>query len=134
MANIMTALKAEIARIARREIRQVVVPLHKPVVATRHAVADLKRRVAALEKECKRLAALPSRMPQPVPKAEPAETSGWISGKGVRSLRQKLSPSPEVVRGRGFHSLARSTQHEGHRRQRQPAEAMEHGHADWEGA
>jgi hypothetical protein len=44
MANVITALKAEIARIARREIRQVVVPLHKPVVATRHAVADLKRR------------------------------------------------------------------------------------------
>ena len=134
MPNVITALKSEISRIARKEARQAVAPLRKPTTAARHVLADLKRRVAALEKECKRLAALPSRMPQPVPKAEPAETSGWISGKGVRSLRQKLSPSPEVVRGRGFHSLARSTQHEGHRRQRQPAEAMEHGHADWEGA
>ena len=96
MANIMTALKAEIARIARREIRQVVVPLHKPVVATRHAVADLKRRVADLEKENQRQAALLSNVPEPAPAEEPVKAKGWISGKGILSLRRKLGLSQEA--------------------------------------
>ena len=49
MANVITALKAEIARIARKEARQAVAPLRKPANTTRLTLADLKRRVAALE-------------------------------------------------------------------------------------
>ena len=96
MSNIITALKAEIARIARKEAKQAVAPLHKPTVGARHVLADLKRRVAALEKENKRMAALLSKIPQPEPKEEPAKAKGWISGKGVRSLRQKLGLSQDA--------------------------------------
>ena len=96
MSNIITALKAEIARIARKEAKQAVAPLHKPTAGARHVLADLKRRVAALEKENKRMAALLSKIPQPEPKEEPAKARNWISGKGVRSLRQKLGLSQEA--------------------------------------
>jgi DNA-binding transcriptional regulator YiaG len=93
MANIMSVLKSEISRIARKEARAATAPLRKPKGATRSTLADLKRRVAALEKENKRMAALLSKLPQPEPKVEPAKAKGWISGKGVRSLRQKLGLS-----------------------------------------
>ena len=96
MSNIITALKAEIARIARKETKQAVAPLHKPTTGARHVLADLKRRVAALEKENKRMAALLSKIPQPEPKEEPAKARNWISGKGVRSLRQKLGLSQDA--------------------------------------
>lgn len=96
MSNIITALKAEIARIARKEAKQAVAPLHKPTTGARHVLADLKRRVAALEKENKRMAALLSKIPQPEPLEEPAKARNWISGKGVRSLRQKLGLSQEA--------------------------------------
>lgn len=95
MPNVITTLKSEISRIARKEAKQAVAPLRKPTTDARHVLADLKRRVDALEKECKRLAALPSQMPQPVPEAEPAKARGWVSGKGIRSLRQKLGLSQE---------------------------------------
>ena len=96
MANVITALKAEIARIARKEARQAVAPLRKPANATRLTLADLKRRVAALEQENKQLAASLSKIPQPAPAEEPAKAKGWVSGKGVRSLRQKLGLSQEA--------------------------------------
>ena len=96
MANVITALKAEIARIARKEAKALTAPLRKPANATRLTLADLKRRVAALEQENKRMAVLLSKVPQPEPQEEPAKPKGWISGKGVRSLRQKLGLSQEA--------------------------------------
>ena len=96
MANVMTELKAEIVRLARKEVKAAIGPLRKPANATRLTLADLKRRVAALEQENKRLAALLSKVPQPEPLEEPAKVKGWISGKGVRSLRQKLGLSQDA--------------------------------------
>ena len=96
MSNVITALKAEISRIARREARQASAPLHKPATAARHALADLKRRVADLEKENQRLAALLSKVPEPAPAEEPVKAKGWISGKGILSLRRKLGLSQEA--------------------------------------
>ena len=96
MANVITELKAEIARIARKQAKQAVAPLRKPATGARHALADLKRRVAALEQDNKRLAALLSKVPQPAPAEEPAEAKGWISGKGILSMRRKLGLSQEA--------------------------------------
>ena len=96
MANIITALKAEIVRLARKEAKALTAPLRKPANTTRLTLADLKRRVAALEQENKQLAASLSKIPQPAPAEEPAKAKGWVSGKGVRSLRQKLGLSQEA--------------------------------------
>lgn len=95
MPNIANVLKDEIARIARKEAKQAGVPLQKSTAGARRTFADLKRRVAALEKECKRMAGLLAKVPQPDVQQEPAKTKGWISGKGIRSLRQKLGLSQE---------------------------------------
>ena len=96
MSNIVQVLKAEISRISRHEAKQAVAPFRKPTVAARYTFADLKRRVAALEKESKRVAALLAKLSQPEPVAAPAGPKNWISGKGVRSLRQKLGLSQEA--------------------------------------
>jgi len=96
MANIITALKAEIVRLARKEAKALTAPLRKPANTTRLTLADLKRRVAALEQENKRMAASLSKIPQPAPAEEPAKDKGWISGKGILSMRRKLGLSQET--------------------------------------
>jgi DNA-binding transcriptional regulator YiaG len=96
MPNIMTALKAEIVRLARKEVKAATDPIRKPANVTRLTLADLKRRVAALEKQLKQADARLAKIPQPVPEEAPAKAKGWISGKGVRSLRQKLGLSQEA--------------------------------------
>ena len=58
------------------------------------AIADLKRRMAVLEKECRRLGGLLAKVPQP--QAEPvAGQKARITGKGMRSLRRKLGLTRE---------------------------------------
>ena len=96
MSTIAKVFKDEVIRLARKEAKSAVTPIRKPAVAVRKAVADLKRRVAILEKENKRLGALVAKVPQPEPVAAPAGPRNWISGKGVRSLRQKLGLSQEA--------------------------------------
>lgn len=96
MPNVMSVLKAEIIRLAKKEAKATVAPVRKPSGATRKGLADLKRRMGALEKETKRLAALLSKVPQPEPVAAPSGSKNWISGKGVRSLRKKLGLSQEA--------------------------------------
>lgn len=53
MANIASILKAEIARVARKEVRLEVEALKKSSTQHRSAIAQLKRQVADLEKELK---------------------------------------------------------------------------------
>jgi DNA-binding transcriptional regulator YiaG len=89
----MSALKTEIVRLARKETKAATDPLRKPSIATRKAVAELKRRMTELEKTVKRLVAVLAKIPQPEPEATPVSSRNWISGKGVRSLRLKLGLS-----------------------------------------
>ncbi len=93
MPNIMSALKTEIVRLARKETKAATDPLRKPSIATRKAVADIKRRMANLEKTVKRLGAMLAKIPKPEPEPTPVSSRNWISGKGVRTLRQKLGLS-----------------------------------------
>ncbi len=113
MPNIMTALKAEIVRLARKESKASVDPIRKSAADTRKALADMKRRVDDLEKNIKQLCATAaktsqsetsqpqasrSETPQPEaaqPEAQPEATSSseGFSAKSVRALRQKLGLS-----------------------------------------
>ena len=96
MPNIMTALKAEIVRLARKEAKAATDPVRKPTIAVRKALVDLKRRVEALEKQLKQANAQLAKVPLPEPVDVPAGPKNWISGKGVRSLRQKLGLSQDA--------------------------------------
>ena len=55
MPNIATVFKAEITRLARRELRENSEGLKKAVATQRSEIASLKRRVQALEAMVKRL-------------------------------------------------------------------------------
>lgn len=61
-------------------------------------MADLKRRVGAIEKEVKRLGALLARIPQPQSETTGAQKTR-ITGKGMRSLRRKLWPNGQQFAG-----------------------------------
>ncbi|MDN4589348.1 hypothetical protein DBA29_12680 [Xenophilus aerolatus] len=54
MTNIASALKAEIARVARKEIRAEIETLKKASTKQRHAIADLRREIAELQRFAKR--------------------------------------------------------------------------------
>jgi len=95
MPNIAKVLREEIARISRHEAKVAFTPLQRRTIKLERAAAGLKRRTASLEKENKqlqaRLAQAEAAMPQP-PGPEPAGRE-WISGRGIKSLRQRLGLS-----------------------------------------
>jgi hypothetical protein len=73
MPNIASILKAEISRVARKEVRAEIEILKKASVAHRATIAELRRQVSALEKELRRVAKGAAR---PTPAADPDERSG----------------------------------------------------------
>ena len=56
MPNIASILKAEISRVARKEVRAEIETLKKASVAHRASIAELRRQVGALDKELRRAA------------------------------------------------------------------------------
>lgn len=78
MTNIASALKAEIARVARKEIRAEIEGLRKASAQQRAAIAQLRRELAELQKalkEDRRLAAAEARAAgRPAPAASPVAT------------------------------------------------------------
>ena len=94
MSTFISSFKAEVIRLARKEAKAAVTPIKKPSGSNRKALADLKRRVATLEKECRRLGSLLAKVPQP--QSEPTEgQKARITAKGMRSLRRKLGLTGE---------------------------------------
>lgn len=59
MPNIASALKSEITRLSRKEVRVQAAAASKALTAYRLQLADLKRRVETLEKQVRRLAKKP---------------------------------------------------------------------------
>jgi DNA-binding transcriptional regulator YiaG len=94
MPNLAKTLKEEISRISRHEAKAAVTPIRKPTIRLRRDVANLKVRLALLEKATKEVQVLLTKIQvaQPGPAPEPAD-KGWISGKGVRTLRKRLGLS-----------------------------------------
>jgi DNA-binding transcriptional regulator YiaG len=97
MPNVNTVLKEEISRISRKEAKAAVAPIRKPSVRYRKDLADLKRRMAQLEKVNRELQARLTKVEgaQPVPQAAEGSVKGWISGKGIKSLRNRLGLSQD---------------------------------------
>ncbi len=92
MPNIASIFKAEIARVARKEVRSEVDGLRKASTAYRSEIAALKRRTQDLEQELRRLG---KALPKPTLKlvAEPTTGKGRFSAKGLVTLRQRLGLS-----------------------------------------
>ena len=100
MPNIATVFKAEITRLARRELRGNSENLKKAVAAQRSEIASLKRRVQALEAMVKRLAkaaGADQRGPRTAAPAQESDASDSSSlrfrAKGMAANRKRLGLS-----------------------------------------
>lgn len=95
MPNIASILKAEISRVARKEVRAEIETLKKASVAHRAAIAELRRQVNVLEKELHRFAKATTRTaPAAGPDHDgPASAKRRFSATRLAAHRQKLGLS-----------------------------------------
>ncbi|WP_082549009.1 DNA-binding transcriptional regulator [Rhizobacter sp. Root404] len=94
MANLATALKAEIARIARKELKGETTALKKAAATYRSEIALLKRRAQTLEQEVRRMKNGPSDKPSSASREnEDDQKSVRFSAKGLASQRKRLGLS-----------------------------------------
>jgi DNA-binding transcriptional regulator YiaG len=84
MPNIATVLKAEISRVARKELRGNTNSLKKTVAAQRSEIASLKQRVQALEGVLKRLTKGVNANQKPSNAPVAGESSGNSDSAGLR--------------------------------------------------
>jgi DNA-binding transcriptional regulator YiaG len=92
MPNIASILKAEFARLARKEVRAATEHLRKLVVAHRSEIAALKRRSHGLEQELRRLLKT-SRAAVDEPADSSARRRIRFSAKWLASQRRRLGLS-----------------------------------------
>lgn len=91
--NIAAALKSEIVRLARKELRHETQSLKKAVSSYRSEIAALKRRVLELEKQIRRQGR-GSKAKDPSTEAKPADTAKLrFSAKGLAAQRKRLGLS-----------------------------------------
>lgn len=95
MPNLAQQLKAEIGRIAKREIRAETQTYKKTVALQRAEVQALKRRIQTLEAALKRVGKTAAALPQAAPEAEAEAEAEKLRFRvdGFAKLRQKLGLS-----------------------------------------
>ena len=98
MSNIMSALKSEISRLARKEARQVVAPVKKTSANYRDLIAALRKQLDALQKEVASLKRAAPKAEKTLAAQEPAGRF-WITGKGVKALRKRLGLTQKQFAG-----------------------------------
>lgn len=96
MSNIAAVLKAEIARVARREIKAETNALKSASAKYRSDIASLKRQLASLQKELKRATKTVGRQ-KSEPKEEASPVRHRFSAKGLASQRKHLGLSAEAL-------------------------------------
>ena len=92
MSNVVKILKAEIARISKREAKSATEAIGKSNTWLRKTAADLKKRLVLLEKENKRLVAAMKKFQVEEPQ-KPDQEEGKkarFTSKGILALRKKL--------------------------------------------
>lgn len=89
MPNLSTVIKSEITRLARKEIKAAVDPLRKAGAGYRREIAELKRQVAALQRDLESASRAPRAQPQ---EASDGKKTRFVA-KGLKSLRARLGLS-----------------------------------------
>ena len=92
MPNFASAMKDEVVRLARKELRSETEGLKKASSQYRSDIAALKRRVEALEKQVSRFEKKSKRSQNPL-EVEAGTTPVRFSAKGLGSQRQRLGLS-----------------------------------------
>jgi len=92
MSNVAKVLKAEIARISKREAKSATQAIGKSNTWLRKTVADFKKRLLVLEKDNKRLAAIVKKYQVESPQKPDAEEGkkARFTSRGICALRRKL--------------------------------------------
>lgn len=90
MPDLSTLFKAEITRLARKQLRSEIGPIKKALAGYRSDIAGLKKRLRALEIELKRAVGR-SRVPAEQPTQNP--TTVRFRPAGMKSHREKLQLS-----------------------------------------
>jgi DNA-binding transcriptional regulator YiaG len=93
MPNFAAALKAEIQRLARKEVKSQVSPTRQIVARYRREIAALKRQLAEQQKGMKRLLAQKSDLPTVAAGTNGHAEDVRFSAKSVRSQRSRLGLS-----------------------------------------
>lgn len=96
MPNIASVLKSEISRVARKELRGENQALKKAVSHYRSEIADLKRRMHALEQQVKRLGKSAAKS-APAPDESASSQGIRFSAKGFAAQRQRLGLSAAAL-------------------------------------
>lgn len=89
MPSLGDALKSEIVRLARKEVKREMVQLRKQVAAHRTALAAMKRQLADVERLAKKTTRVAVKTQAAPAKAKPAR----FSAKGLKTMRTKLGLS-----------------------------------------
>jgi len=92
MSNVAKVLKAEIARISKKEAKSATQAIGKSNTWLRKTVADMKKRLVLLEKENKRLVATVKKyqVAQPEKPDQEEGKKARFTSKGILALRKKL--------------------------------------------
>ena len=93
MSNVASALKEEIARVARKEIRRETATLKKASAAYRSEIAALKKRALEFERQLRRLGKTAERSAPPEASADSVAQGGRFSAKSMASQRRRLGLS-----------------------------------------
>lgn len=97
MPNIGTVLKQEISRVARKETRGETQALKKSVSQYRSQIAELKRRMQALEQQVRQLGKAAGRAAARTPQEDEGGGNLRFSAKGLAAQRQRLGLSAAAV-------------------------------------
>ena len=98
MPNIASALKTEISRIARKEVKAEVLAIRKSALSHRKEIAELKRRAQALEQLLRRQGADRATKASPSPSSDDQDGGGRrFSAKGLLAHRKRLDLSAAEV-------------------------------------
>lgn len=92
MINIASALKAEISRVARKEVRGELRSLKKAIGTYRTEIAALKRRTLAVEQQLQRLSKVSAKAAPIVAEEGPPDKLRY-SAKALKAQRQRLNLS-----------------------------------------
>ncbi len=96
MSNIASAPKNEIARVAKRDIRAETQPLKSAAAKHRSGIADLKRRVQALEQQLRRLEKNPEEAVRATVQANDTGPPRRFSASRLVAQRRRLGLSAEA--------------------------------------
>ena len=96
MTNLNQALKAEISRISRHEIKVTIGPLRSTAVSLKKTVVALRQKITALESENRLLKSFQDKVQRVQPSATPEDAQKLrITSKSIRALRSKLGLSQD---------------------------------------